>query len=114
MPLGDANVVLVTHERHGATETPRRQDYLTDQDGKVAIDRQRTWHVQILLPDGDWGYSWSLCVSKAGHRAEVIQQPDFEQAVHISLPASDVTSVCSLTQPHGPLEVVDSEMIAVE
>ncbi len=93
-PLEGAKVTLGTIERHGLGGRNTLQDFLTDREGEVEIDDEHEWHMQILLPDGDVSYSWSLCVSKPGYEAIPMIWANFDEPVKISMYPSPVNSVC--------------------
>jgi hypothetical protein len=93
-PVEAATVTLGTVEMHGIVGRLTRQEFLTDQHGKVAIKRKLKWAVQVLLPDGDVGFWSTLCVARPGFKAVAIIKPEFESPIHVSLAASTVKSEC--------------------
>jgi hypothetical protein len=105
-PLQGATVTLGTVEMHGIVGRQTRQDFLTDKSGRVQIKKKHRWAVQILLPDGDVGYSWSLCVARPGFLAVAFIAPEFEEPIHIPLAPSAVKSEC-----HWPKEQMSPQVI---
>lgn len=93
-PLEGATVTLGTREWHGIVGRNTRQDFVTDREGTVEIDDEHVWAMQILLPDGDRRYSWSLCVSKPGFEAIPKISLDFSEPIRFSMYPSSVNSVC--------------------
>jgi hypothetical protein len=93
-PVRAATVTLGTVEMHGIVGRLTRQEFLTDQDGRVAIERKRKWAVQVLLPDGGVGFSSTLCVARPGFQAVAITKPEFGDPIRVSLVTSSVKSEC--------------------
>jgi hypothetical protein len=93
-PLSGATVMLGTMEWHGIVGQNTTEDFVTDREGKVAFDGEHEWAVQVLLPDGDVRYSWSLCFSKPGFEAIPMVRIDFEQPIEVAMYPSAVTSRC--------------------
>lgn len=115
-PLEGATVTLGTMEWHGVGGRNTRQDFLTDRAGKLEIDDEHEWAVQIVLPDGDMSYSWSLCFSKPGFEAIPMNRPDFDQPIKVAMYASPVNSECEWQERgQGPrVKERDARWIAVE
>lgn len=94
-PLAGATVTLGTMEWHGVVGQNTTEDFVTDREGKVELDGERAWAVQVLLPDGDVRYEWTLCVSKQGFEAIPIWwEIDFDQPIEVAMYPSAVTSRC--------------------
>jgi hypothetical protein len=72
-PLPGTTVTLGTMEWRGIVGRNTLSTFLTDKDGKVRFGRKHDWVAQVLLPDGDTHYSWSLCFSRPGF--EAVPQP---------------------------------------
>jgi len=97
-PLEGAKVTLGTMERHGVGGRMTQADFLADSRGKVAFDQEYEWHTQVMLPDGDVSYSWSLCISKPGFEATPLNWIDFDQPVRVALYESPAASECEWQQ----------------
>ena len=93
-PLEGATVTLSTQERHGLGGPVTQQDFVSDRAGKVEFGSRHDWEVQIMLPDGDVGFSWSLCISRPGFEAVPVLQPEFRHPIEISMYPSAVDSRC--------------------
>jgi hypothetical protein len=94
VPLEGAKVTLGTTERHGPGGRTTQEDFFTNHDGKVEFDEKYEWHTQILLPDGDVSYGWTLCFSKPGFEAAPMTRIDFHEPIRVALYPSAVTSEC--------------------
>lgn len=93
-PLSGATVTLGTMEWHGIVGQNTTEDFITDREGKVEFGGEHKWAVQILLPDGDVRYSWSLCFSKPGFEAIPMLFIDFDQPIEVAMYPSAPTSRC--------------------
>jgi hypothetical protein len=93
-PLEGATVTLGTTEWHGIVGRISTQDFITDREGRVEIDDDHEWKVQIMLPDGDVRYAWSLCIAKPGYEAFPKPWADFDQPIQVAMYPSAVNSVC--------------------
>jgi len=93
-PLAGATVTLATMEWHGIVGQNRFEKFSTDSKGRVVFDSQHDWAMQVLLPDGDVGYSWSLCFSKPGFEAIPLLFMNFDQPIKVSMYSSAVASEC--------------------
>lgn len=93
-PLEGAKVTLGTMERHGPGGALTLQDFVTDGEGKVEFDSEHDWALQILLPDGDVSYEWSLCFSRPGFEAVPMIRVDFHEPIKAALYASAASSEC--------------------
>jgi hypothetical protein len=93
-PLAGATVTLGTMEWHGIVGRNTTQDFITDQEGRVEFDEEYEWAMQVMLPDGDVRYSWSLCFSKPGFEAIPKIWIDFDEPIHVAMYPSAVPSVC--------------------
>ena len=94
VPLEGATVTLGTTEWHGIVGRLTTQDFITDQEGRVEIDDDYAWKMQIMLPDGDVRFAWSLCIAKSGYEAVPKPWADFDQPIRVAMYRSEVTSVC--------------------
>jgi hypothetical protein len=94
-PLLGATVTLGTMEWHGIVGQNTTEAFVTDSEGNVELDGERDWAVQVLLPDGDVRYSWTLCFSKPGFEAIPLWWDiDFDQPIEVAMYASPATSRC--------------------
>jgi hypothetical protein len=93
-PLGGATVTLGTLESHGVGGRLTQQDFRSDLGGRVEIDSDHVWAMQILLPDGDVSYYWSLCVSRPGFEAVPVLRPNFRDTIKVAMYSSAVNSEC--------------------
>jgi hypothetical protein len=100
-PLPGATVTLGTMEWHGPAGRNTTEDFVTDREGKVAFDGEREWAMQILLPDGDVRYSWSLCLSKPRFEAIPMSSIDFDQPIEVAMYPSAVTSRCEWPEDYS-------------
>lgn len=98
-PLEDATVTLGTKEWHGIVGRNTLEKFSTDGEGKVEFGRQHDFAVQVLLPDGDVSYSWSLCFSKPGFEAIPMRFMKFDEPIRVAMYPSPVLSECEW-QPH--------------
>jgi hypothetical protein len=94
VPLEGATVTLGTIEWHGIGGKNTTQDFTTDHAGNVELDPERVWKMQIMLPDGDVRFSWTMCISKPGFESVPISRIDFKEPVKIAMYPSAVNSVC--------------------
>jgi hypothetical protein len=94
-PLSGATVTLGTVEWHGIVWENTTEDFVTDREGKVELDGERDFAMQILLPDGDVRYAWTLCVSKPGFEAVPMWWSiDFDRPIDVAMYSSAVASRC--------------------
>src|SRR4051812_45336342 len=93
-PLERARVILSTQERHGPGGAVTQQEFLSDHEGRVDIDSEHEWAMQILLPDGDVSYSWTLCISRSGFEAAPVLRPNFRKPIRVALYPSALNSQC--------------------
>jgi hypothetical protein len=94
-PLVGATVTLGTKEWHGIVGRNTLEKYLTDREGRVEFGKQLDWAVQVLLPDGDVHYSWSLCFSKPGFEAIPMVFMEFDEPIKVAMYPSAVPSECN-------------------
>lgn len=99
-PLPGATVTLGTMEWHGIVGGITLEHFVTDREGKVEFDDEHAWAMQVLLPDGDRRYSWSLCFSKPGLEALPLLRMDFDEPIRVAMYQSAVKSECEWAQ-HG-------------
>jgi len=97
-PLEGATVTLGTMEWHGIVGQNTLENFLTDREGKVGFGAQHEWATQLMLPDGDTRYSWSLCFSKPGFEAIPMTQIDFSKPIEVTMYPSEVPSECEWPQ----------------
>ena len=113
-PLVGATVTLGTREWHGVVGRNTLEKFLTDREGRVEFGRQHDWAVQILLPDGDVSYSWSLCFSKPGFEAVPMVFMKFDEPIKVAMYPSAAPSECQW-QPHeGRPRVMEREARWIE
>ena len=93
-PLEGATVTLATKEWHGIVGPTSLTRFATDHEGGVKFDEQHEWATQIVLPDGDVSYSWSLCFSKPGFEAVPMSSIDFDKPIKVAMYPSTVSSDC--------------------
>lgn len=93
-PLEGATVTLGTREWHGVVGRNTLEKFLTDREGRVRFARRHDFAVQILLPDGDVSYSWSLCFSKPGFEAIPMRFMKFDEPIRVAMYPSAVLSEC--------------------
>lgn len=93
-PLEGATVTLATKEWHGIVGQNTFEKFLTSREGKVKFGSQHDWAVQILLPDGDTHYSWSLCVSKPGFEAIPMSFMNFDEPIKVAMYPGNAPSDC--------------------
>jgi hypothetical protein len=115
-PLVDATVTLGTMEMHGPAGRNTIEKFRTDREGRVKFRSRHDWVVQILLPDGDTGYSWSLCVSKPGFEAIPMTSVKFDEPIKVAMYPSAVPSECQWQQHDYAPRVKEREVrwIAVD
>jgi hypothetical protein len=99
VPLEGAKVTLGTTKRYGLGGPLTLQDFMTDHEGKVELDAEHDWEIQVLLPDGDVSYSWALCLSKPGYEAVPMVRVDFGEPIKVAMYASAVSSDCEWHHP---------------
>jgi hypothetical protein len=97
-PLEGATVTLATTEWHGIGGPTTLTRFLTDHEGGVKFGAQHEWATQVMLPDGDVRYSWSLCFSKPGFEAIPMWTIDFDKPIQVAMYASTVPSDCEWPQ----------------
>jgi hypothetical protein len=93
-PLEGTTVTLATMEHHGIVGQNTFEKFLTDREGKVKFGRRHDWAVQVLLPDGDVSYSWSLCFSKPGFEAIPMTVMKFDEVIRVAMYPGAVASEC--------------------
>jgi hypothetical protein len=93
-PLEGATVTLGTMEWHGIVGRNTLEKFLTDREGRVHFSKQHDWAMQVMLPDGDTRYSWSLCFSKPGFEAIPMEFMNFNEAIKVAMYPSAVASEC--------------------
>jgi hypothetical protein len=113
-PLDGATVTLGTMEWHGIVGRNTLADFLTDREGRVEFDRQHDWAVQVLLPDGDKRYSWSLCFSKPGFEAVPLVHMKFDAPIEVEMYPSAEPSECQWQQHEGMPRVEEREARWIE
>jgi len=97
-PLVGTTVTLATMEYHGIVGRHTFEKFLTDRKGSVKFGKQHDWAMQVLLPDGDTSYSWSLCFSKAGFEAIPMVSMNFNEVIKVAMYPSAVASECQWRQ----------------
>jgi hypothetical protein len=70
--------------------------------------------MQVLLPDGDTRYSWSLCVSKPGFEAVPMVFMRFDEVIEVEMYRSAVASECEWQHREGGLRVKEREARWIE
>jgi hypothetical protein len=113
-PLAGATVTLGTMEWHGIVGRNTLEEFLTDREGRARFSKQRDWAVQVLLPDGDIGYSWSLCISKPGFEAIPMVAMKFDQPIKVAMYPSAVPSECQWHQHRPAPRVTEREARWIE
>jgi hypothetical protein len=113
-PLEGATVTLGTMERHGVVGRNTLEKFLTDREGRVKFGRQHDWAVQILLPDGDVSYSWSLCFSKPGFEAIPMGFTKFDEPIKVAMYTSTAPSECEWQQHDAAPRVKEREARWIE
>lgn len=113
-PLEGAKVTLGTKEWHGIVGQNTLEKFLTDQKGRAKFGRQHRWAMQLMLPDGDRRYSWSLCISKAGFEAIPMVFMKFNEPIKVEMYASAVPSECQWQQYEGEPRVKEREARWIE
>jgi hypothetical protein len=113
-PLEGATVTLGTMEWHGIVGRNTLEKFLTDRLGRVKFGRQHDWAVQILLPDGDIRYSWSLCFSKPGFEAIPMVSMKFDKPIKVAMYPSPVPSECQWEQHQARPRVKEREARWIE
>jgi hypothetical protein len=98
-PLEGATITLGTMEWHGIVGRNTLEKFVTDREGRVEFGSRHDWAVQVLLPDGDKGYSWSLCFSKPGFEAIPMRFMKFDEPIKVEMYPSAEPSEC-LWQEH--------------
>jgi hypothetical protein len=94
-PVPDAAFTLATYRYPFPTAASTTfAKFATDGAGEVRVPRRRDWLVQLALPDGIRSYDWAYCIEKPGYRAVAAVEPDFSEAVTVSLERSTTPSVC--------------------
>ena len=93
-PLEGATVTLATMERRGVVGQNTFEKFSTDRNGMVKFGRQHDWVMQVLLPDGDTGYSWTLCVSKPGFEAIPLTSMKFDEPIKFAMYPGAMGSEC--------------------
>lgn len=100
-PIEGATVTLGTMEWHGIVGRNTLEKFPTDREGKVEFGSRHEWAMQILLPDGDRRYSWTLCFSKPGFEAIPLVSMNFGKPIKVAMYPSAVPSECEWQQ-HAP------------
>ena len=113
-PLDGATVTLGTMEWHGIVGRNTLTDFRTDREGRVEFDRQHDWAVQVLLPDGDKRYSWSLCFSKPGFEAVPMVFMKFDEPIKVEMYPSAEPSECEWQQHDATPRVQEREARWIE
>jgi hypothetical protein len=93
-PIEGATVTLGTMGWHGIVGQHKLEKFVTDGEGRVEIDRRDKWVIQIMLPDGDMRYSWSLCVSKPGFEAIPMIFMKFDGPIEVAMYPGAAASEC--------------------
>lgn len=93
-PLEGATVTLGITEWHGIGGPTTFEKFTTDHGGRVEFDQRHAWAMQVLLPDGDTSYSWSLCFSKPGFEAIPMMSMKFNEVIKVAMYPSPVASEC--------------------
>ena len=93
-PIAGATVTLGTKEWHGIVGGNTLEKFSTDREGRVNFGRRHAWAVQVMLPDGDRRYSWSLCFSKPGFEAVPMMFMKFDKPIKVAMYPSAVPSEC--------------------
>ena len=113
-PLEGATVTLGTMEWHGIVGQNTLEKFLTDREGRVKFGRRHDWAVQVLLPDGDRRYSWSLCFSKPGFEAIPMVFMKFGGPIKVAMYPSAVPSECQWQQYESTPRVQEREARWIE
>jgi hypothetical protein len=113
-PLEGATVTLGTMEWHGIVGRNTLETFLTDREGRVEFGKQHAWAVQVLLPDGDRRYSWSLCFSKPGFEAIPMVFMKFDEPIKVDMYPSAVPSECQWQEHHATPRVQEREARWIE
>ena len=106
-PIEGAAVTLGTMEWQGIVGQNTLEKFLTDREGRVKFGRQHAWAMQVMLPDGDRYYSWSLCFSKPGFEAVPMVFMTFDKPIKVAMYASAQPSECQW-QEHEPIPRVQA------
>jgi hypothetical protein len=93
-PLEGATVTLGVVEWHGVGGRLTTQDFITDRKGRVEIDAEHAWKMQVMLPDGGVWYEWSLCLARPGYEAVPRSWNDFSKPIRISMYPTEASSTC--------------------
>jgi hypothetical protein len=113
-PLEGAKVTLGTTERHGPGGRLTQEDFLTDVKGRVEFDAKYTWKTQVMLPDGDVSYGWTLCFSKPGFEAIPMMRINFDEPIEVAMYPSAVPSECEWRQNEYVARVKEREARWIE
>jgi len=113
-PLEGVTVTLGTMQWHGIVGQNTLQSFLTDRRGRVEFTRQHDWAMQLVLPDGDTHYYWSLCFSKPGFEAVPLALVKFDEPVKVAMYPSEVSSECQWPQQEGRPRVKEREARWIE
>jgi hypothetical protein len=113
-PIEGATVTLGTMEWHGIVGQTKLEKFVTDREGRVEIDRRDKWVMQILLPDGDTHYSWSLCFSKPGFEAIPLIFMNFDTPIEVEMYPGAAASDCDWQQHEGRPRVKEREARWIE
>jgi hypothetical protein len=97
-PIEGATVTLGTVKWRGVVGQNTLEEFSTDREGRVEFGRQDDWVIQILLPDGDTRYSWSLCFSKPGFEAVPMVFRKSGEPIKVAMYPSAVLSECQWPQ----------------
>jgi hypothetical protein len=113
-PLVGATVTLGTMEWHGIVGRNTLENFLTDREGRVEFGSRHDWAVQVMLPDGDNRYSWSLCFAKPGFEAIPKVFMKFDEPIKVAMYPSAVPSECQWQQHEATPRVKEREARWVE
>jgi hypothetical protein len=113
-PLEGATVTLGTMEWHGIGGTIALEKFSSDRKGRVEFGSQHDWAMQVMLPDGDVRYTWSLCFSKPGFEAIPMVFMNFDEPIKVAMYPSAVPSECQWQQHESIPRVKEREARWIE
>ena len=113
-PLVGATVTLGIMEWHGIVGRNRLEKFQTDREGRVEFGTQHDWAMQIMLPDGDVRYSWSVCSSKPGFEAIPMVLMNFDEPIKVVMYPSAVPSECRWEEHEATPRVKEREARWIE
>ena len=108
-PLQGATVTLGTMEWHGVVGKNTLEKFVSDREGKVRFGSQHDWAMQVMLPDGDVRYAWSLCFSKPGFEAIPRIFVNFDEPIKVSMYPGAAVSECAWNEHEDRPRAKDRE-----